>query len=58
LDFRFAGDVVGVGCAESRLLLDLLLQFFSFLALEESSSLDSLLLLDFLEIQQAEVWEP
>lgn len=61
-------DVGGVGCylwfvlvrvgdVQASLLLDLLLQFLSFLALEERCRFESLVLLDFLEVQETKMWQ-
>lgn len=61
-------DVGGVGChlwfvlirvgdVQSSLLLDLLLQFLSFLTLEEGCRFESLVLLDLLEVQETKMWQ-
>jgi hypothetical protein len=55
LDLRLVGVLVGVGDAEFCLLLDLLLHFLAFGALEEGDGFLSLLLLDLLEVQETEM---
>lgn len=55
MDLGFICSVVGIRNVKFRLLLDLLLYFFALGALEECGRFLSLLLLDFLEIQEAKM---
>lgn len=55
LDLWLVGVLAGICHTESCLLLDLFLNFFSLCALEEYGCFLSLLLLDFLEVQQAKI---